>query len=67
MAGIDVLTTAMNGANAQFIAQMYAKWAASPGSVDADFAALFGALNDEARAILTDASGASWAPRPVEF
>jgi 2-oxoglutarate dehydrogenase E1 component len=67
MAGIDVLTTAMNGANAQFIAQMYAKWAAAPDTVDADFASLFAALNDEARAILTDASGASWAPRPVGF
>jgi 2-oxoglutarate dehydrogenase E1 component len=67
MAGIDVLTTAMNGANAQFIAQMYAKWAAAPDSVDPDFASLFAALNDEARSILTDASGASWAPRPVEF
>jgi 2-oxoglutarate dehydrogenase E1 component len=67
MAGIDVLTTAMNGANAQFIAQMYAKWAAAPDSVDPDFASLFAALNDEARSILTDASGASWAPRQVEF
>jgi 2-oxoglutarate dehydrogenase E1 component len=67
MAGIDVIATAMNGANAQFIAQLYAKWVTDPNSVDGDFAALFAALDDEAKAVLTDASGASWAPRPVAF
>jgi 2-oxoglutarate dehydrogenase E1 component len=67
MAGVDVIATAMNGANAQFIAQLYAKWVTDPASVDGDFAALFAALDDEAKAVLTDASGASWAPRPVAF
>jgi len=32
--------------------------------VDASFAELFAALNDDARAVLMDAAGASWAPRP---
>ncbi|MBU6420194.1 MAG: 2-oxoglutarate dehydrogenase E1 component [Proteobacteria bacterium] len=67
MAGVDVIATAMNGANAQFIAQLYAKWVEAPNSVDADFAALFAALDDDTRAIFTDASGASWAPRPSVF
>ncbi|MBU6448800.1 MAG: 2-oxoglutarate dehydrogenase E1 component [Rhodospirillales bacterium] len=67
MAGVDVIATAMNGANAQFIAQLYAKWVEAPGSVDPDFAALFAALDDDGRAILTDATGASWAPRPSVF
>ncbi|MDE2391566.1 MAG: 2-oxoglutarate dehydrogenase E1 component, partial [Rhodospirillales bacterium] len=67
MAGVDVIATAMNGANAQFIAQLYAKWADAPNSVDPDFAALFAALDDDTRAIFTDASGASWAPRPSVF
>jgi 2-oxoglutarate dehydrogenase E1 component len=67
MAGIDVLATAMNGANAQFISQLYARWVAEPSAVDPDFAALFAALNDEAKSILTDATGASWAPRPLDF
>jgi 2-oxoglutarate dehydrogenase E1 component len=67
MAGVDVIATAMNGANAQYIAQLYAKWVASPGSVDPDFAALFAALDDEAKAVLTDATGASWAPNPSAF
>jgi 2-oxoglutarate dehydrogenase E1 component len=67
MAGIDVLATAMNGANAQFIAQLYAKWVSSPNSVDPDFAALFATLDDDGKAVMTDAIGASWAPHPLDF
>jgi 2-oxoglutarate dehydrogenase E1 component len=63
MAGVDVLASAMSGANAAYLADLYARWTEKPDSVDASFAELFGALNDEARAVLTDASGASWAPR----
>ena len=63
MAGVDILATVMNGANAAFLADLYARWAEKPDSVDASFAELFSALNDDARAVLTDASGASWAPR----
>ena len=55
MAGVDILATAFNGANAAFIADLYARWAERPGSVDASFAELFAALNDEARSVLTDA------------
>ena len=67
MAGVDVIATAMNGSNAQFIAQLYAKWISAPNSVDPDFAALFAALDDEAKSVLTDATGASWAPRLPAF
>ncbi|MDE2199478.1 MAG: 2-oxoglutarate dehydrogenase E1 component [Rhodospirillales bacterium] len=63
MAGVDILATAFNGANAAFIADLYARWVARPESVDPSFADLFAALNDEARAVLGDAAGASWAPR----
>jgi 2-oxoglutarate dehydrogenase E1 component len=63
MAGVDILAGAFNGANAAYIADTYARWARDPGSVDASFAELFAALNDEARAVLEDANGASWAPR----
>jgi 2-oxoglutarate dehydrogenase E1 component len=63
MAGIDILASAFNGANAAFLADLYARWANDPASVDPSFADLFGAMNDEARAVLEDASGASWAPR----
>ncbi len=63
MAGVDIFATAFNGANAAFIADLYARWVERPNSVDASFGDLFAALNDEARSVLTDASGASWAPR----
>ncbi len=63
MAGVDILVTAFNGANAAFIADLYARWASNPASVDVSFAELFAALSDEARAVLTDATGASWAPQ----
>jgi 2-oxoglutarate dehydrogenase E1 component len=67
MAGIDVLATAMNGSNAQFIAQLYAKWVSAPDSVDPDFASLFAALDDESKSVMMDAIGASWAPNPLDF
>ena len=67
MAGVDILATAFNGANAAFIADRYARWAERPDSVDGSFAELFGALNDEARSVLTDATGASWAPRRFDI
>jgi len=63
MAGVDILASAMNGANAAFLADLYARWAENPAGVDPSFAELFEALNDDARAVLTDATGASWAPR----
>ncbi len=66
MAGVDVLATAFNGSNAAYIADLYARWAEQPGSVDGSFAELFASLNDEGLAVLTDASGATWAPRRFE-
>ena len=62
MPGFDVIASAFNGANAAFIADLYAKWVTRPDSVDASFAELFAALNDEAKSVLTDAQGASWSP-----
>jgi 2-oxoglutarate dehydrogenase E1 component len=67
MAGVDVLASAFSGANAAFLADLYASWVADAGSVDASFGELFAALNDEARNVLTDATGASWAPRHFTF
>ncbi len=62
MAGVDVLAQAFNGANAAFLGEQYAKWAVNPSSVDPSFANLFDAMDDEARAVLADVAGASWAP-----
>ena len=38
MAGVDILATAMTGANAAFLADLYARWAERPDSVDTSFA-----------------------------
>ncbi len=67
MAGVDILASAFSGANAAFLGEQYARWAANPHSVDPTFAELFGALNDDARAVLEEATGASWAPRHPEY
>jgi 2-oxoglutarate dehydrogenase E1 component len=70
MAGVDILASAFSGANAAFLGEQYARWATNPASVDPSFGELFGALNDEARSVLEEATGASWAPRgpgPVEI
>jgi len=64
MAGVDILASAMSGANAAYLADTYARWVEDPTKVDPSFAELFDALNDDARSVLTDAMGASWAPRP---
>ncbi len=63
MAGVDILATAFNGGNLAYLADLYAKWVASPASVDASFSDLFESLGDDAKAVLTDSAGASWAPR----
>ena len=67
MPGVDVLASVFNGANAAFMADLYARWANDKSSVDPSFGELFTALNDEARGVLEDASGASWAPRQFEI
>ena len=38
MAGVDILASAMTGANAAFLADLYARWVDKPGSVDPSFA-----------------------------
>ncbi len=67
MAGVDILASAFSGANTAFLAEQYARWAADPGSADPTFAELFGALNEDARAVLEEATGASWAPHHPAF
>ena len=57
MPGFDLIASAFTGANAAFIADLYARWARDPNSVAPSFQDLFSALNDESRAVLEDASG----------
>ena len=67
MPGVDVLASILNGANSAYMADLYACWAGNPASVDPSFGELFSALNDEARFVMEDASGASWAPRHFDI
>jgi 2-oxoglutarate dehydrogenase E1 component len=62
MAGVDILASAFSGANAAFMADLYARWASDPRSVDPSFAAIFEGMDEDARAVLGEAAGASWAP-----
>ncbi len=53
----------LSGANAPFVAELYARFLENPANVDASWSAFFGELGDDARAALDDLTGASWAPR----
>ena len=53
----------LNGANATFVAELYANYLDQPDSVDPEWGEFFATLHDDARALLEDLRGASWAPR----
>ncbi len=52
-------------ANGPFIEELYARFAADPASVGADWRAFFADLRDDAPGVLKSLEGASWAPRPA--
>ena len=54
--------TFLTGTNAVFVAELYERFHANPGSVDPSWAAFFTELGDDGRAVLADYRGASWAP-----
>jgi len=52
----------LTGANATFIAELYANYLKNPATVDASWAAFFRDLADDEASLLKDIEGASWAP-----
>lgn len=54
--------TFLTGANALYVAELYARYNDNPSQVDSSWADYFGALDDEEREILVDLKGATWAP-----
>ena len=52
----------LSAANPQYLANLYARYQQSPGSVDKSWATLFGNLGDEGKAIIAELQGASWRP-----
>ena len=56
-------TSFLSGANATFVAELYAKYLENPDSVDPSWREFFGSLHDDARELFEEMRGASWAPR----
>ena len=52
----------LTGANATFIAEIYATYLTNPSAVDAGWAAFFRELSDDDADLLKELEGASWAP-----
>ena len=50
----------LQGANAEYVEQMYARFAADPQSVDSTWAAFFRSLGDTETDVKKEAQGASW-------
>ncbi|EKF18947.1 2-oxoglutarate dehydrogenase E1 component [Nitratireductor pacificus] len=54
------LTSFLYGGNAAYIEELYASYQDNPSSVNEDWRAFFGALQDDAADVRKNASGASW-------
>ncbi len=51
------------GANETYIAELYARFVSDPSSVDESWSEVFRSLDDDAKSVLDEVRGASWAPR----
>ena len=54
--------TFLSGANALYVAEMYARYTENPSQVDHSWAEYFSTMDDEEREILVDLKGATWSP-----
>ncbi len=54
--------TFLTGANALYVAELYARFTENPSQVDHTWAEYFSQMDDEEREILVDLKGATWAP-----
>ncbi|MBM3541608.1 MAG: 2-oxoglutarate dehydrogenase E1 component, partial [Alphaproteobacteria bacterium] len=52
----------LSSANATYIAELYQRFLSYPQTVDAEWTAFFRSLDDDARDLLAELRGASWAP-----
>jgi 2-oxoglutarate dehydrogenase E1 component len=55
-------TSFLYGANATFIAELYARFLADPNSVDASWRGFFAELQEQTPAIMKELAGPDWAP-----
>ncbi len=63
MASQQEQTSFLSSANAIFVAELYERYLQNPSSVDASWTGFFGTLSEDAREMLDEMRGASWAPR----
>ena len=54
MSSLIEQTSFLNGANATFVAEIYAKFLENPDNVDPSWRDFFGTLHDDARELLED-------------
>ena len=55
-------TSFLQGANATYLAELYARYQESPSSVDGEWREFFARLEDDPHDVLAEARGPSWAP-----
>ncbi len=60
MTSSSTLKTILSGVNAEYIANLYREYLASPAKVDPSWQSLFADLQDDESALLRQLSGASW-------
>jgi 2-oxoglutarate dehydrogenase E1 component len=60
-------TSFLFGSNATYIEELYARYLEDPKSVDPSWEAFFAGLNNDAREVLTELRGASWAPNTASI
>ena len=66
MASLSLDSSFLSGANATFVAELYARYLDNPASVEPGWAEFFADLHDDGRALLDEMRGASWAPRDTK-
>jgi 2-oxoglutarate dehydrogenase E1 component len=55
-------TSFLQGANAAYLAELYAQYQENPSSLDSEWREFFASLDDDAHSVLAEARGPSWAP-----
>src|SRR5215471_10419514 len=55
-------TSFLQGANASYLAELYAEYQENPSSLDPEWREFFASLDDDAHSVFAEARGPSWAP-----
>src|SRR6516164_1147613 len=62
MNDVFVRTSFLQGANASYLAELYAEYQENPSSLDPEWREFFASLDDDAHSVFAEARGPSWAP-----